>query len=143
MAARAASSSHFAVFLDFGFDEDRHLDRFPQKGKAVSAATTISRSHREKPRDWGIEIPNKMAGQEKPETEFLHVTGVSCVQTVFYSLTPFLGLPIATVLRQNSLSKVYSSTNPNLSVHFCKYLSKKNEKPQPSVFVQWLHKLLR
>lgn len=70
-----------------GFDEDRHRDRFPQKGKAVSAATTISRATEKnavfpKPRDWGIEIPNKMARRQKPETEFLHVTGVSCVITV-------------------------------------------------------------
>jgi hypothetical protein len=67
-----------------------------------------------------------MARRQKPETEFLHVAGVSCVQTVFSSLTPFLGLPIATVLRQKSRPKIYSSTNPNLSGRICKYLIRKN-----------------
>ena len=40
----------FCCFLSFVFDENRHRDSFPEKGKAVSAATTISRNHREKRR---------------------------------------------------------------------------------------------
>ena len=85
-----ASSSRFAFLWFVALTRIVIGTAFPQKGKAVSAATTISRSHREKPRDWGIEIPNKMAGQEKPETEFLHVTGVSCVITVDLLTYPIL-----------------------------------------------------
>ncbi|MDO4973308.1 MAG: hypothetical protein Q4E38_03755 [Eubacteriales bacterium] len=68
---------------------------FPQKGKAASAATTpVGATEKNavflKPRDWGIEIPNKMARRQKPKTEFLHVAGVSCVITVDLLTYPIL-----------------------------------------------------